>query len=193
MIVKVSGHDVMILHVLDDEELDFTYAGTTKFEGLEEAGEVEDLAIGAVEPVGLAVTLGPGPFVEAVDGDKAAVFLEGAPESRALLDGLGPGIDLLVARLCVPGPVVDQSPAGNLDFPLLAVGGHDEVVARGSDVEAGLVFGRQLFDGDAHVPGQLLRLFVAESDAAAHGRQCTGGSKEREQTRRGQHHPALRG
>jgi hypothetical protein len=30
----------MVFHVLDDQELDFQYAGTTKFEGLEEAGEI---------------------------------------------------------------------------------------------------------------------------------------------------------
>lgn len=29
-----------VLHILDDEELDFTYAGTTKFEGMEEAGDL---------------------------------------------------------------------------------------------------------------------------------------------------------
>ncbi|MCC7424382.1 MAG: DUF58 domain-containing protein [Planctomycetaceae bacterium] len=38
--LRQRGHDVMVLHVLDDEELDFTYAGTTKFEGMEEAGDL---------------------------------------------------------------------------------------------------------------------------------------------------------
>jgi uncharacterized protein (DUF58 family) len=39
-LLRKRGHDVMIFHVLDDEELDFGYAGTTKFEGLEEAGDL---------------------------------------------------------------------------------------------------------------------------------------------------------
>lgn len=39
-LLRQRGHDVMVLHVLDDEELDFTYTGTTKFEGLEETGEL---------------------------------------------------------------------------------------------------------------------------------------------------------
>jgi hypothetical protein len=30
----------MLLHVLDDEELDFTYTGTTRFEGMEDTGEL---------------------------------------------------------------------------------------------------------------------------------------------------------
>ena len=34
------GHDVLVFHVMDDEELDFDYAGTTRFEGLEETGEL---------------------------------------------------------------------------------------------------------------------------------------------------------
>lgn len=39
-LLRHRGHDVMIFHILDDEELDFSYSGTTKFEGLEEAGEL---------------------------------------------------------------------------------------------------------------------------------------------------------
>jgi uncharacterized protein (DUF58 family) len=39
-LLRTRGHEVMIFHVLDDEELDFTYAGTTKFEGLEQAGDL---------------------------------------------------------------------------------------------------------------------------------------------------------
>ena len=38
--LRRRGHDVMIFHVLDDEELDFNFTGTTRFEGLEEAGEL---------------------------------------------------------------------------------------------------------------------------------------------------------
>jgi uncharacterized protein (DUF58 family) len=34
------GHDVLLFHVLDDQELDFNYSGTTKFEGMEEMGDV---------------------------------------------------------------------------------------------------------------------------------------------------------
>lgn len=38
--LRQRGHDVLLFHVLDDEELDFTFAGTTKFEGLEQTGDV---------------------------------------------------------------------------------------------------------------------------------------------------------
>lgn len=37
-LLKKRGHDVLLFHVLDDQELDFNYAGTTRFEGLEDAG-----------------------------------------------------------------------------------------------------------------------------------------------------------
>jgi hypothetical protein len=39
-LLRRRGHDVLLFHVMDDEELDFTYAGTTKFEGMEESGEL---------------------------------------------------------------------------------------------------------------------------------------------------------
>ncbi len=39
-LLRQRGHDVLIFHILDDEELDFTYSGTTKFEGLEQSGEL---------------------------------------------------------------------------------------------------------------------------------------------------------
>lgn len=39
-LLRHRGHDVMILHVMDDEELDFSYAGTTKFLGMEEMGDL---------------------------------------------------------------------------------------------------------------------------------------------------------
>jgi uncharacterized protein (DUF58 family) len=39
-LLRQRGHDVLVFHVLDDEELDFTFAGTTKFEGLEATGEL---------------------------------------------------------------------------------------------------------------------------------------------------------
>ena len=31
---------LLLFHVMDDEELDFNYAGTTKFEGMEEMGDL---------------------------------------------------------------------------------------------------------------------------------------------------------
>ena len=34
-LLRQRGHDVMVLHVLDDDELDFPFAGPTRFEGLE--------------------------------------------------------------------------------------------------------------------------------------------------------------
>ncbi len=39
-LIKRRGHDVMLFHVLDDQELDFTFTGTTKFEGMEDAGSL---------------------------------------------------------------------------------------------------------------------------------------------------------
>ncbi|WP_437228050.1 DUF58 domain-containing protein [Planctomicrobium sp. SH661] len=39
-LLRQRGHDVLLFHVLDDEEMDFTFAGTTKFEGMEGAGDV---------------------------------------------------------------------------------------------------------------------------------------------------------
>lgn len=39
-LLRTRGHEVMVFQVLDDQELDFNYAGTTKFEGLEQAGEL---------------------------------------------------------------------------------------------------------------------------------------------------------
>jgi uncharacterized protein (DUF58 family) len=34
-LLRSRGHDVMVFHVLDDDELDFTFNGPTRFEGLE--------------------------------------------------------------------------------------------------------------------------------------------------------------
>ena len=39
-LLRHRGHDVLVFHVLDDAELDFNFAGTTKFEGLESLGDV---------------------------------------------------------------------------------------------------------------------------------------------------------
>ncbi len=38
--LRHRGHDVMIFHIMDDEELDFSYSGTTKFEGMEEMDDL---------------------------------------------------------------------------------------------------------------------------------------------------------
>ncbi|MBQ19046.1 MAG: DUF58 domain-containing protein [Planctomycetaceae bacterium] len=38
--LRHRGHDVLIFHVMDDEELEFNFSGTTRFEGLEEAGDL---------------------------------------------------------------------------------------------------------------------------------------------------------
>ena len=39
-LLRQRGHDVLILHIMDDMELDFQYSGTTRFEGFEDAGEL---------------------------------------------------------------------------------------------------------------------------------------------------------
>jgi uncharacterized protein (DUF58 family) len=39
-LLRHRGHDLMLFHIMDDEELDFDYVGTTKFEGMEEMGDL---------------------------------------------------------------------------------------------------------------------------------------------------------
>jgi uncharacterized protein (DUF58 family) len=39
-LLRHRGHDVLLFQILDDEELDFNYSGTTRFEGLEAAGDL---------------------------------------------------------------------------------------------------------------------------------------------------------
>ncbi len=39
-LLRLRGHDVMLFHVLDAQEVNFEFNGTTKFEGLEETGEL---------------------------------------------------------------------------------------------------------------------------------------------------------
>ncbi len=39
-LLRHRGHDVLVFHVMDDQEIDFDYSGTTRFDGLEEAGEI---------------------------------------------------------------------------------------------------------------------------------------------------------
>ena len=36
-LLRQQGHDIMVFHVMDDEELDFPFSGPTRFEGLEMA------------------------------------------------------------------------------------------------------------------------------------------------------------
>lgn len=39
-LLRQRNHEVLIMHVMDDEELDFEYSGTLRFEGLEAAGRL---------------------------------------------------------------------------------------------------------------------------------------------------------
>ena len=39
-LLRSRGHDVMVFHVLDDDELDFPFSGATRFEGLELQGQL---------------------------------------------------------------------------------------------------------------------------------------------------------
>lgn len=39
-LLRHRGHDVLIMHVMDDQELDFDYTGTTRFIGMEEMGDL---------------------------------------------------------------------------------------------------------------------------------------------------------
>ena len=38
--LRARGHDVLVFHVMDDDELEFPFNGPTRFEGLEEAGHI---------------------------------------------------------------------------------------------------------------------------------------------------------
>src|SRR5260221_129628 len=38
--LRHGRHDVLVFHVLDEEELTFPFAGTTRFEGMEEIAQV---------------------------------------------------------------------------------------------------------------------------------------------------------
>lgn len=52
-LLRFLGHDVMLFQTLDDQEIDFSFNGTTKFVGLEDAGEVtcdpKSLRVGYLE------------------------------------------------------------------------------------------------------------------------------------------------
>ena len=39
-LLRQRGHDVMVFHVMDDDELDFPFTGPTRFEGLETADQL---------------------------------------------------------------------------------------------------------------------------------------------------------
>lgn len=39
-LLRHRGHDVLVFHVFDDQELEFEYSGTTRFEGLESLGDL---------------------------------------------------------------------------------------------------------------------------------------------------------
>ena len=39
-LLRQRKHEVLIMHVMDDQELDFQYSGTLRFEGLESAGQL---------------------------------------------------------------------------------------------------------------------------------------------------------
>ena len=36
-LLRRRGHDVLVFHVMDDDELDFPFSGSTRFEGLEQS------------------------------------------------------------------------------------------------------------------------------------------------------------
>ena len=38
--LRARGHDVLVFHVMDDDELEFPFSGSTRFEGMEEAGHI---------------------------------------------------------------------------------------------------------------------------------------------------------
>lgn len=38
--LRQRGHEVIAMHIMDDEELEFRYSGTLRFEGLEESGKL---------------------------------------------------------------------------------------------------------------------------------------------------------
>ena len=38
--LRQRGHEVIAMHIMDDEELEFRYSGTLRFEGLEDGGKL---------------------------------------------------------------------------------------------------------------------------------------------------------
>ncbi len=38
--LRSQGHDVLLFHVMDDDELEFPFTGSTRFEGMEESGHI---------------------------------------------------------------------------------------------------------------------------------------------------------
>jgi hypothetical protein len=76
------------------------------------------------------------PFIESAGRDQAAVGSEQAPEGWPLGEGLHPGIDHLVGRLPIFGPVRNQAPAHEHDLIGALGDDHQHHLARG-DVVAG--------------------------------------------------------
>ena len=62
-LLRQRGHDVLVFHVMDDEELDFPFNGPTRFEGLEIARPFELQPAGAARrlPRGAASIPGRSP------------------------------------------------------------------------------------------------------------------------------------
>jgi uncharacterized protein (DUF58 family) len=60
--LRHRGHDVLVLHVLDDDELSFPFEGNTRFVGLEDAGEL----IGQPRALRTAYLEAVGRYVEGI-------------------------------------------------------------------------------------------------------------------------------
>ena len=48
-LLRQRGHDVLVLHVMDDDELDFPFAGPTRFDGLELPDHVSGVWLDAIK------------------------------------------------------------------------------------------------------------------------------------------------
>ncbi len=60
-LLRQRGHDVMVLHIMDDDELDFPFSGPTRFEGLElpEALDLQPSRLARGLPRGVTGVLAP--------------------------------------------------------------------------------------------------------------------------------------
>lgn len=86
-LLRGRGHDVAVLHVMDDDELDFPFAGVTRFEGLEAGGALtcDPRALRSEYLAGLEAFLAEVRSIAVAAGCGYAVVRTGEPPEAALV------------------------------------------------------------------------------------------------------------
>jgi uncharacterized protein (DUF58 family) len=86
-LLRGRGHDVAVLHVMDDDELDFPFAGVTRFEGLEAGGALtcDPRALRSEYLAGLEAFLAEVRGIAVAAGCGYAVVRTGEPPEAALV------------------------------------------------------------------------------------------------------------